>query len=77
MDDLNKQRAEITYKFVPRSDTVVFVLDATTAVRRTEVEFLESSILASGIERLILSPTSLICSIPKTSRDSSSQFAIG
>jgi hypothetical protein len=53
VDDLNKHRAEVTYRFVPRSDAVVFVLDATTAVRRTEAEFLESSILAGGIERLV------------------------
>jgi GTPase SAR1 family protein len=53
VDDLNQHRAEVTYGFVPRSDAVIFVLDATTAVRRTEVEFLESAILASGIERLV------------------------
>jgi GTPase SAR1 family protein len=53
VDDLNRQRAEITFQFVPRPDAVIFVLDATAALRRTEADFLESSILASGIKRLI------------------------
>lgn len=53
VDDMNRHRAEVTYSFVPRADVVLFVLDATTPVRRSEMDFLQSAILSSGIERLI------------------------
>jgi len=51
--DMNQQRTEVTYSFVPRADVVLFMIDATTPVRRSEIDFLESAILATGLERLI------------------------
>lgn len=53
VDDLNKQRVEVTYKFIPRADVVIFLLDSTNAVRRTEKEFLENNILKEGIDKII------------------------
>ncbi len=51
--DLNRDRVEVTYRFVPRADAVIFVLDSTTPVTRSEIDFLETSILSKGIESLL------------------------
>lgn len=53
VDDLNKQRVDVTYNFIPRADAVIFLLDSTNAVRRTEKEFLENNILKEGIDKIL------------------------
>ena len=53
VDDLNKQRVDVTYKFIPRADAVLFLLDATSPVRRTEKEFIEDNLINNGIEKII------------------------
>lgn len=53
VDDLNEQRVDVTYKFIPRADAVLFLLDATSPVRRTEKEFIEDNLLSSGIEKIL------------------------
>jgi len=53
VDDLNQQRMDVTYRFVPRADAIIFLLDATAPVRRSEQEFLVSTVLASGVERIL------------------------
>ena len=40
VNDLNEQRAEVTYGYVPRADAVVFLLDAGQALKDSEREFL-------------------------------------
>jgi hypothetical protein len=53
VDDLNHHRSEIACRFVPRSDAVIFVLSAAAPVRKSEMEFLESSILEAGLDRVL------------------------
>lgn len=53
VDDLNQQRVDVTYKFIPRADAVLFLLDATSPVRRTEKEFIEENLVNSGIGKII------------------------
>ncbi|EKQ57239.1 MULTISPECIES: dynamin family protein [unclassified Clostridium] len=53
VDDLNQQRVDITYKFIPRADAVLFLLDATNPVRRTEKEFIEDNLLSNGIDKIV------------------------
>lgn len=53
VNDLNEQRAEVTYGYVPRADAVVFLLDAGQALKDSEREFLKSRILESARDRLI------------------------
>ncbi|MGL6107304.1 dynamin family protein [Romboutsia sp.] len=53
VDDLNKQRVDVTYNIIPRADAVIFLLDSTNAVRRTEKEFLENNILKEGINKVL------------------------
>lgn len=53
VNDLNSHRCDVTYSFVPRADAVVFLLDARSPVRRSEIDFLQSCITRSGVERVI------------------------
>lgn len=53
VNDLNEQRAEVTYGYVPRADAVVFLLDAGQALKDSEREFLNSRVLESARDRLI------------------------
>jgi small GTP-binding protein len=53
VNDINEQRAEITYGYVPRADAAVFLLDATQILTASERQFLEERILRSSRERLI------------------------
>jgi small GTP-binding protein len=53
VNDLNEQRAEITYGYVPRADAVIFLLDAGQALKESERAFLASRLLERSRERLI------------------------
>jgi small GTP-binding protein len=53
VNDINEQRAEITYGYVPRADAAVFLLDATQILTASERQFLEERILRSTRDRLI------------------------
>jgi small GTP-binding protein len=53
VNDLNEQRAEVTYGYVPRADAVVFLLDAGQALKDSEREFLRSRVLENSRDRLI------------------------
>ena len=53
VNDLNEQRAEVTYGYVPRADAVLFLLDAGQALKDSEREFLRSRVLESAKDRLI------------------------
>jgi len=46
-NDLCQTRAEIVYRMIPRADAVLFVLDATTQLTRTEIAFLSDRMLKS------------------------------
>ncbi|HEY2900191.1 MAG TPA: dynamin family protein [Polyangia bacterium] len=53
VNDINEQRADITYGYLPRADAAVFLLDATQILTASERQFLEERILRSSRERLI------------------------
>lgn len=53
VNDLNEQRAEVTYGYVPRADAVVFLLDAGQALKDSEREFLRSRVLEGARDRLV------------------------
>ena len=53
VNDINEQRAEITYGYLPRADAAVFLLDATQILSASERQFLEERILRSSRDRLI------------------------
>ncbi|NMA69482.1 MAG: GTP-binding protein [Desulfitobacterium sp.] len=53
VSDMNQQRVQVTYDFIPRADVVIFLLDATSPLKRTEKEFIEDHLLKYGIEKVI------------------------
>src|SRR5262249_33929088 len=53
VNDLNEQRAEITYEYVPRADPVLFLLDAGQALKESERAFLASRLLERSRDRMI------------------------
>ena len=53
VNDINDQRAEITYGYLPRADAAVFLLDATQILTASERQFLEARILRSSRDRLV------------------------
>ena len=53
VNDINEQRAEITYGYIPRADAALFLLDGTQILTASERQFLEERILRSSRERLI------------------------
>ncbi len=53
VNDLNEQRAEVTYGYVPRADAVIFLLDAGQALKDSEREFLSSHVLEGSRDRMI------------------------
>lgn len=53
VSDLSRDRTEITYRFVPRADAVLFVIDSTQPVTKSEMDFLETAILGQGVDRLL------------------------
>ncbi len=53
VNDLNEQRAEVTYGYVPRADAVIFLLDAGQALKESERAFLTSRILERSRDRMI------------------------
>src|SRR4029078_6354947 len=53
VNDLNEQRAEVTYGYVPGAHAVIFLLDSGQALKDSEREFLASHVLEGSRDRLI------------------------
>lgn len=51
--DMEDQRADITYGVLPQADMVLFLLDATSPLKKTEYEFIEKQILPQGITSFV------------------------
>jgi GTPase SAR1 family protein len=43
--DLNEHRLDVTYSYIPRSSLIMFVFDATTPIRKTEIDYLKDTVL--------------------------------
>jgi ribosome biogenesis GTPase A len=52
VNDLNHQRAEITYGYIPRSDAVVFLLDAGQILKESERQFISGKLLSASRDKL-------------------------
>lgn len=53
VSDLNEQRSEVTYQFVPKANAVLFVLDANAPLKKTEKEFIDERLLPLGINNIL------------------------
>jgi predicted GTPase len=53
VNDISRQRVEITYGYVPRADVILYVLDANQVLKRSEITFIRDRLLRSSKDRLI------------------------
>ena len=53
VNDLSLTRAEITYGYIPRSDAVLFVLDAGQPVKESERLFLEHQLIGKSRDKIV------------------------
>lgn len=53
VSDLNEQRAEVTYRFVPKANAVIFLLDSNSPLKATEKDFIEEKLLPLGINNIL------------------------
>jgi GTPase SAR1 family protein len=51
--DLNEHRLDVTYSYIPRSHVVIFVFDASTPIRKSELDYLKDSVLNSHFGEII------------------------
>lgn len=52
VNDLNLQRAEITYSYIPRADAVIFLLDAGQILKESERIFIEERLLKQSRDKI-------------------------
>ena len=53
VNDINEQRAEITYSYIPRADACLFLLDGAQVLKQSERAFLEQRVLRRSRDRLV------------------------
>lgn len=53
LNDLNQHRSEITHRFIPRADVIIFMLDMTAPLKKSEQEFLEKNALKYVKDRIL------------------------
>lgn len=53
VSDMNEQRVQVTYDFIPKANAVLFVLGADSPMKRSEKEFIEEHLFTQGITKII------------------------
>src|SRR5579871_316284 len=53
VNDLSLQRADITYSYIPRSDAVLFLLDAGQILKESERVFLNDKLLKASRDKIV------------------------
>ncbi len=53
VNDISRQKVEITYGYVPRADVILYVLDATQVLKKSEVVFIRDRLLRANRERIL------------------------
>jgi len=53
VNDLSLQRADITYSYIPRSDAVLFLLDAGQILKESERVFLQDKLLKASRDKIV------------------------
>ena len=52
VNDISQQKAEITYGYVPRADVVVYVMDASQALKKSELLFIRDRLIRNKLDRV-------------------------
>lgn len=53
VNDISRQKVEITYGYLPRADVIVYVLDATQVLKKSEVVFIRDRLLKANRDRIV------------------------
>jgi GTP-binding protein EngB required for normal cell division len=53
VNDISRQRVEITYGYVPRADVILYVLDSNQILKRSEITFIRDRLLRTSKDRLL------------------------
>lgn len=53
VSDINEQRVQITYDFIPKADAIIFLLDANSPLKGTEKDFIENHLMRNGIKKVL------------------------
>lgn len=53
VDDINESRSEVTYRFIPKANAVIFLLDAKSPLKKTEKDFIDSRLLPLGLDTIL------------------------
>lgn len=53
VNDISRQRVEITYGYLPRADFIIYVLDANQVLKQSEIAFIQDRLLKSNRDRLL------------------------
>lgn len=53
VNDLNQQRSDVTFQFLPRADVIIFMTSITAAMKQTEVTFIQEFLLKNGLDKII------------------------
>lgn len=53
VNDISRQKVEITYGYVPKADVILYVLDATQVLKKSEITFIKERLLKANRERII------------------------
>ncbi len=53
VNDISRQKVEITYGYVPRADVILYVLDATQVLKKSEITFIRDRLLKANRERIL------------------------
>lgn len=53
VSDINEQRCEVTYRFLPKANAILFLLDANSPLKKTEKEFIDQHLLPLGLDHIL------------------------
>ncbi|MEM1350366.1 MAG: dynamin family protein, partial [Myxococcota bacterium] len=53
VNDISRQKVEITYGYLPRADVILYVLDATQVLKKSEVTFIRDRLLKANRDRIL------------------------
>lgn len=53
VNDISRQKVEITYGYLPRADVILYVLDATQVLKKSEVTFIRDRLLRANRDRIL------------------------
>ncbi len=53
VSDLDEQRCDVTYEFIPKANAVIFLLDANSPLKKTEKDFIEERLLPQNISNIL------------------------